>query len=105
MGDERISVAQENFLKQLDPKTDYSQLTKKAASDKIKELKGEKDDQAIDTVKVYEKYAKKAPTTQGTSFYTAYAKDLFIAMYKDGEADKVMAMAILLVKQAKKAFE
>ncbi len=43
--------------------------------------------------------------TQGTSFYTAYAKDIFIAQYEKGcNVDLIMLECIQLVKKAKEAF-
>ena len=42
----------------------------------------------------------------GTTFYTAYAKDIFVAMYeKDFNKEDLMNMSINLVKQAREAFE
>ena len=46
------------------------------------------------------------PKANGTSFYTAYAKDIFVAMYsKEVLTNDQMSLAIQLVKQAKEAFE
>ena len=40
-----------------------------------------------------------------TSIYVSYAKDIFCAMFKEGNAEETMQRCIALVKQAHKAFE
>lgn len=107
MTEDNPSEAQMGLLLKLGvPFEDAKKMNRKEASKKIEDLISQQKE------KTPEKPLSKSssPKKDDTSFYTAYAKDIFIQIaslekYKNVSFDVVMDEAIRLVKQAKSQFE